>query len=102
VRFNAEVPGSGARTDLDFGQQGLADRLGATGNGPPDGDVRSHPLMMPKRTPYVMHMKHKRNISLRLTDRQIALLQEEADRLDITMSEMIRKIIDAYLEQKES
>jgi predicted DNA-binding protein len=46
-------------------------------------------------------MTRKRNTSIRLTDRQFALLQEAADRLEITLSEMIRMIIDRYLEGKE-
>jgi hypothetical protein len=45
-----------------------------------------------------MSTSHQQGV--RLTKPQIEYLQREAERLDITVSEVIRRIIDQYREEK--
>lgn len=45
-------------------------------------------------------MEHKQQKNVRLTEPQIAFLEAEAERIGITVSDLIRRIIDAYREGK--
>ena len=42
----------------------------------------------------------KKHTAFRLNDRQLAFLQAEAERLSITVSDVIRRIIDAHIDNK--
>ena len=46
-------------------------------------------------------MTNKPQRAVRLTEPQLEFLRQEAARHGITISEMIRKIIDQYMQQKE-
>jgi hypothetical protein len=43
-------------------------------------------------------MKRKPVTTVRLTDRQLAYLKAEAERLDISVGDLIRRIIDQHIE----
>lgn len=45
-------------------------------------------------------MATKKRHTVSLSDPQLAFLEKEADRLGITVSDLIRRIIDAYREER--
>ena len=45
-------------------------------------------------------MEHAKRRSITLTAPQLAFLQKEAERLGITVSDLVRRIIDSYREGK--
>jgi predicted DNA binding CopG/RHH family protein len=47
-------------------------------------------------------MEHKPSLSVRLAEPQLKALRQEAERLGITVSELIRIIIHHYLAGRES
>lgn len=50
---------------------------------------------------YIHHMTKNPRLSITFTKRQLVFLQKEAARLEITIAEFIRRIVDAHIEWKE-